>query len=190
MKNLATVILACLPSFASAATVVTGTDTFDPMTGLYTYSYTIDNIAGPSSPITTFGVKINNAAGTVSEPISTSPMGWGFSVAASSCCALLGTFFQWSYLLVPQVGIPPGSILSGFSFSVPYAPSNSLSDNYFLFSIDDSLQFGNTVALTVPFPTPLSDSPTRGPAAIRSRASWPRLAGAKASAGLTPQWRL
>jgi hypothetical protein len=64
MKTLATVILVCLPGFASASPVVTGTDTFNPVTGLYTYSYTIDNtIGGGSGPINQLYILTNNIVG-------------------------------------------------------------------------------------------------------------------------------
>jgi len=150
-----------------ASTILSGEVSFDNVTQLYTYNYTIDNTSGPIA-IRDLNILIDTSQDSVTPlwPVpNSSPAGWGFSGAFAGTSAdpplnEFGAFFGWS-------GQPPvsiGSTLSGFSFSVAIAPTSSLANNYYLYSPDYSggppnivaggiVEFGHVVAPD--FATPL-----------------------------------
>ena len=131
-----------IPS-ALATLILQGSVAFDAQTGLYTYEYTLDNSSGPTA-ITDINILIDSS--TRDGPFAidfthTEPLGWeDFSRAASGTdiegppTNLFGTFWAWDNRPALVNPVPVGTILGGFSFSVPIAPTTSTENNYFLFS--------------------------------------------------------
>ncbi len=156
-----------------AAPMVTGSVSVDAMTGLYVYSYTIDNTGGAGN-VTDFELQVNslNGGSNFFPTSNSSPAGWTFSVGggAGSICASAGecgSFWLWTTPNPSPNGLPSGQTLSGFSFETAVAPSASVANNYFLFypdlSIDDVV-FGNVVGPDFLLPSPPPPTPTPEPA--------------------------
>jgi hypothetical protein len=144
---------------ANAATVVSGSDTFSAATGLYTYNYTVENTGPAPKYIDQLFISVNFISAqppfisTFTSPAGSA--GWIFDPATS----FVGTGgYSWFAANVSPP-LPVGDTLSGFSFSVPYAPSGITANNYFV--VTDvpteipNIEFGNTVAPLIPSPTPL-----------------------------------
>jgi hypothetical protein len=132
--SLVTFANAC-PLLANAATL-SGNVSFDPNTGLYTYSYILDNTSGPAA-IKELSILFDSSQASVSPPPHsyTTPSGWSFGQAVSGSSAdsplnEYGAFWQW---YASQV-LPTGSTMSGFSFTTPFAPVTGSDNNYFLWS--------------------------------------------------------
>ena len=116
------------------AAILTGGVSFNPITDVFTYSYTLNNTSGPAT-VTELSILIDSALQdfTLAPTAHTDPAGTSFDIAVSGSSALpplneFGTFWQW------QVSVPVGTTLSGFSFTTPQAPVLNSSNNYFLFS--------------------------------------------------------
>jgi hypothetical protein len=123
------------PLSANAA-ILSGNVSFDSNSGLYTYSYTLDNTSGLAA-IKELSVLVDSSQASVSTPpVSyTSPAGWsmGAAVSGSSADSPLneyGAFWQW----YAGQALPMGSTLSGFSFMTSFAPVTDSANNYFLWS--------------------------------------------------------
>jgi len=145
-------------SFPIRANVLSGTDSFDISTGLYTYSYILNNSGGTEG--------VNELAILVASPnknfslvpnAHSSPAGWDFLTAISGNIENppvneVGTFWRW---FQGGSGLSVGNVLSGFSFSTTAAPTSSTSNNYFLYSssltggppgLNGVFEFGHVVA--------------------------------------------
>jgi hypothetical protein len=151
-----------LASPAKAGPVVTGSVSFNAATGIYTYSYTLDNTAGTGT-IVGFDLEYSSLAFTYLQPLSyTSAPDWGFGLASG--VAFGGTWWAWNPLGPPfgPPGVPPGESLSGFSVQTTVAPSTSTANDYFVAegncnygSSNCVFVFGNVVAPNyVPSPPP------------------------------------
>jgi hypothetical protein len=123
------------PLSANAA-ILSGNVSLDSNTGLYTYSYTLDNTSG-SAAIKELSILVDSSQARVNNPSLsfTTPSGWsmGAAVSGSSADAPLneyGVFWQW----FAGQALPTGSTLSGFSFITPFAPVTGSANNYFLWS--------------------------------------------------------
>ncbi len=121
---------------AANAALLSGSVSFDSNTGLYTYSYTLDNTSGPAA-IKEFSVLVDSSQASVSAPpVSHSdPTAWSFGAAVSGTSALspldeYGAFWQW----YGSQALTAGGIMSGFSFTTPHAPVTDSANNYFLWS--------------------------------------------------------
>jgi hypothetical protein len=132
--SLVTFANAC-PLPANAATL-SGNVSFDTNTGLYTYSYILDNTSGTAA-IKEFSVLFDSSQASVSPPPHsyTAPSGWSFGQAVSGSSAdsplnEYGAFWQWR----ASQALPTGSSMNGFSFTTPYAPVTGTDNNYFLWS--------------------------------------------------------
>jgi hypothetical protein len=158
-------LLASASTSANAASLLLGSVAFDAGSLLYTYSYTVDNSAG-SSATDDFGVLI---ASGVEYPLfndfaaSTSPPGWHQVVSVGGPDSVFGTFFEWfndgpCLSASACTGVQPGESQSGFSVTLPFAPSGSLADNYYIFLpfADNQFPLGNVVSPAVPTPLPAS----------------------------------
>lgn len=159
-------LLASASTSANAASLL-GSVVFDAGSGLYTYSYTLDNTAG-STVTDDFAVLIlPNASLPRFDDFttSTSPPGWAFAVSVGGLPSVFGTFFEWGDFGPCQTaatcsGVQPGASLSGFSVTLPFEPTGSLADNYFIFlpfGTESQFQLGNVVAPDV-VATPLPPS--------------------------------
>ncbi|HYA39622.1 MAG TPA: VPLPA-CTERM sorting domain-containing protein [Candidatus Methylomirabilis sp.] len=123
------------PLAANAATL-SGAVSFDSNTGLYTYSYILDNTSGLAA-IKELSVLVDNSQDKITKaPLSyTTPTGWylGQAVSGSSADSPLnefGTFWQW----YASQALPTGGTMSGFSFTTSIAPVTGSANNYFLWS--------------------------------------------------------
>lgn len=167
--GLAFVFFMLLASPAQASPAITGSVSFNAATGIYTYSYTIDNIGG-TGPMFGFSLQISPGYSDFYPLSYTMPPGWDFtvgSVAGGSCQEFgeCGAFWSWEE---NQNGVLPGESLSGFSFQTTVAPSTSAGNDYFTFdgSVDNIYDavFGNVVVpnYTIPPPPPpqVPESPT------------------------------
>jgi len=132
--SLATFAYAC-PLPANAA-ILSGNVSFDSNTGLYTYSYTLDNTTGPAV-IKELSILFDSSQNSVSAPPHsfTTPTGWSFGEAVSGSSAdsplnEFGAFWQW----YGSQALPTGSAMGGFSFTTPFAPVTGSANNYFLWS--------------------------------------------------------
>ena len=135
--RLTSLLLLLGSSFANtlmASPVVTGSVSLDAMTGLYDYSYTIDNTGGPGN-VTQLYLQVNSIGGADFYPTSySSPAGWTFSVGwfAGSSCTLFGEcggFWSWQTPNGSPNGLPSGQTLGGFSFETAVAPSTSVANH-------------------------------------------------------------
>jgi hypothetical protein len=157
---------------ADGATILSGSVAFDSNTGLYTYSYTLDNTKGSKavSEITILVVRRNLVGPFPAPPWPvpyTSPNGWQFFISNGGLGSDVGSNYTWSGYL------PVGSVLSGFSFSLISAPVKSSLNDYFLFgwninssgrAIDgDVIEIGNIVAPNTVAPDVPNTAPTAGP---------------------------
>jgi hypothetical protein len=148
-----------------ARNILSGSMSYDPMTQLYTYSYTLDNSLGPA-PINELSVLVQTFKPPQSGPSAhTDPPGWTFGIAYSGSSAgpplnESGIFWFWGN---GQVDV--GDVLSGFSFSITYGPGSGTANNYFLYSYTHSggpdnsglAEWGHVVAPDIPqvvTPTP------------------------------------
>jgi hypothetical protein len=138
----------------AGAAVLSGSVVFDQATGLYTYSYTVDNSQGdkgvselsilvvngsvvglnPDVPASAPPWPIPNTSPVVQEPSYQNGTFTGFVPVTANFVnsfggfrEMRGSFYAW------DTYIPVGEIVSGFSFSSVYAPSVSTTDDYFLF---------------------------------------------------------
>jgi hypothetical protein len=130
------------------ASTLFSSNTFDPTTGLWTYSYVVDNTSGGAA-ITEFSVLINGggfptvpAGYNVVQPIPapyTAPGGWIMFGAFSGAIANppyneLGGFYEFYSGGDPGNTILPGQIVSGFSVTTPFAPTVAGGANdYFMY---------------------------------------------------------
>jgi len=159
-------LAAAVPSRATS--ILTASVSFDPNAGLYTYSYLIDNATGPAT-INELSVLVQtgfNGNGLSGPPAHADPSGWFFYTAYSGSSALppvneLGIFWEWH----DYSGLPGGSSLAGFSFTTPYGPTPSTSNNYFLWSSTYTggpaccagvVEYGHVVAPDLAAPEPSS----------------------------------
>lgn len=163
---LAVGIFAALPSWATS--ILTGSVSFDPSAGLYTYSYLLDNVSGPAT-INELSVLVQtgpNSNGLSGPPAHSDPTAWFFFTAYSGNIALppvneLGIFWAWH----DYSGLPVGSSLAGFSFTTPYGPTPSTANNYFLWSNSYNggppcctgvVEYGHVIAPNLAVPEPFS----------------------------------
>lgn len=125
------VMLTSVGGSACAGTILVGDVSFEASTGLYTYSYTIDNTAGTLvvdglniliDTSTTEGPFVSTASNSGSPALGN----WQFGRAQSGSIAnppynMWGTFWTWG----AQNGyvVNPGESLSGFYFSTNFAPT-------------------------------------------------------------------
>lgn len=149
---------------AQAGPVLTGSETFNAGTGLYTYSYTLDNSAG-ANPVTEFDVEVNpfgrDHSFQVTNPVV--PNNWqvypSFGSDAGGNPITYVTFSVFDSNTI-EVGTPlaAGQVLSGFSFDSTFAPFQA---RYFTF--DGSAEFGTVVGADDPtndFGPPPSPEPS------------------------------
>jgi hypothetical protein len=130
--------------------------------GLFTYSYLIDNTAG-SVPVDELAIVVARPPDqpdlTPVPPISfASPVGWSFKIGTGGTDPVSGGVWAWQALQSAQA-VQPGSSLSGFSFTTDAAPTLSPLENYFFLSDSfDRIQVGNIsapeVAIAHPVPEP------------------------------------
>jgi hypothetical protein len=135
-----------------------GSVSFDDRTGLYTYSYVVDNRQGAFA-VTQVNVLVDSTQSNFSlAPNSqTSPAGWEFDTSVSGGIANppfneFGTFWSWNN--DPGAEVAPGTVSPVFSFTTPRAPNTVLNNNFFLFSgtapltppLDGIVAFGHVVA--------------------------------------------
>lgn len=123
------------PIMANAA-ILSGNVSFDSNTGLYTYSYALDNTSGPAA-IKELSVLFDSSQNSVSAPPHSyaTPGGWSFGEAVSGRSAdsplnEFGAFWQW----YAGQALPIGSTMGGFSFTTSFAPVTGSANNYFLWS--------------------------------------------------------
>jgi hypothetical protein len=149
-----TVLLATILSVstADANTLLYGTDVFDPATGLYTYSYAVQNDS--SSTISNVDILVGNAAlgtynGQPIPPTYAAPSGWTMYGATSGSIANPpynegGGFYEW---YGGANGIKPGTNAFGFSVTTSFAPTlaNGLNDYFLYGSPGGVVAFGTVV---------------------------------------------
>jgi hypothetical protein len=135
-----------------------------PGSGLYAYSYVVDNRRGQVAvnevAILVDSVNINT---NVTPKDIGEPSGWRFSTAFSGSSSdppvnEFGTFWDW----FNESGVPAGTVSDVFSFVTNRAPTLVTKNNYFLYSaqvssvppLDGIVAYGNIVApdFGVPFP--------------------------------------
>ncbi len=114
--------------------ILSGSVSFDSNTGLYTYSYSLDNTTGPAT-LNELSVIIDSSQNRINRyPLSyTEPSGTGFGIAVSGTSAdpplnEFGIIWDWS------MELPVGNTLSGFSFTTAVVPVSGTANNYFLWS--------------------------------------------------------
>ncbi len=141
---------------ANAGTILTGSESLNPVPGLFTYAYTLNNTSGTAT-VTELSILIDSAMQnpSLAPTAHTDPPGTSFDIALSGSSALpplneFGTFWQW------QVSVPVGTVLSGFSFTTSYAPALNSENNYFLYSNvpETVVEYGNVIAPDVATPEP------------------------------------
>ena len=153
---LLTVLL--LPVFASPAHAgfLTGRAEYDPTTRLFTYTYTLDNTAGPW-PVTELSVLVapNRVDYDLRPAVWSAPAGWEFGTSVSGGIANppyneVGTFWFW----YRPDGLPVGE-RAEFTFASSYGPGG-VGNNYFVFAPeaerdeeDGVIEYGRTVAPVV-----------------------------------------
>jgi hypothetical protein len=131
-------VVVCASAGAAPAALLTGSVSFDAHTGLYTYSYTLDNRHGPGV-ITQLDVEFESLRfEDFQQPLghSTAP-GWEFRTEVSGGIANppyaeVGSFWAW----YNASGVPVGATLSGFSFTTRAGPTAGTGNNYFVFAND------------------------------------------------------
>jgi hypothetical protein len=159
---------------ARADSVLLGSVSFDSGTGLYTYSYTIDNTSGPVVGIGNISIIVDTNPNELPYPPfpvpNTEPAEWnfggGWTGPAPGTVNEIGSVYEFIADPPGNDELPVQTTLGGFSFSVPIPPTTSLSNNYFIFSPDYSggpplpggnhiSGFGNVVAPDFALETPL-----------------------------------
>ena len=153
-------LVACLFLLACAspahAGFLTGSAEYDPATALFTYTYTLDNTAGPW-PVTEVSVLVapNRVAYDLRPPAWSGPPGWEFGTSVSGGIANppyneVGTFWFW----YRPDGLPVGE-RAEFSFASSYGPGD-VGNNYFVFAPEAErdgqngvIEYGRTVAPVV-----------------------------------------
>jgi len=156
-------LVTALPLWAGS--ILSGSVSYDAVTKLYTYSYSLDNTNGPIG-LNELGVRIHST-----EQISglmptshTDPTSWAFYSATSGTVGdpplnEFGTIWAWHGWL------PVGDSQGGFSFSIPVGPTSSTSNNYFLYSgfynggppcCTSIVEYGHIVAPDLAVPEPSS----------------------------------
>jgi len=153
-----------------ASGILTGEASFSPTTGLYTYSYTLQNTGGDGR-INQFYVFINSIGyPNIDVVATTSPAGWHFEGGGpnhTGFCGANGCGWAWYPENYITQGLPEGATLSGFSFQVFTPPATSSVTNYLLYfpdaPFDVAAVTGHVVAPDelVPFP-PLTTPEPRG----------------------------
>src|SRR5215469_6726958 len=123
---------------------LTGTVAFDSSSGIYTYSYTLQNMGG-SGRITQLYVGVNSIPFSSFAPLShTEPAGWAFDTGFSGGPppTAIGSW-QW-HAIDSTGGLPEGDTLTGFSFQTLTAPGVWNRLNYEVFFPDGLAIFENT----------------------------------------------
>jgi hypothetical protein len=184
------------PAPAKAGLMLTGNVTYNSVTRLYTYSYTLDDRAA-LAPIDQIYIRVFTGYGygeTSISPVShagPAPFADFATYGGDGQDGFLGgTFFGWNASEV-WATLTPG-VRRGFSFATPYGPASDTANNYSLFSTastypphnlrDGELQYGRVVApdfgraLTTPEPASLL-LVTVGTACVGLRAGWRRSRG-------------
>jgi len=130
------VAFAVASPLAANAAILSGNVSFDSNTGLYTYSYSLDNTSGPGA-IKELSVLVDSSQNRVSAPPASfaSPTGWSSRQAVSGTSAdsplnEFGAFWQWW----ANQALPVGNTMTGFSFTTAFAPVTGSANNYFLWS--------------------------------------------------------
>jgi hypothetical protein len=150
-----------------ASGILTGESSFSPATGLYTYSYTLQNTGGDGR-INQFYVNINSIGYTNIDPVATtSPPGWHFDGGGpyhTGFCGADGCGWAWFPEDYITQGLAEGATLSGFSFQVFLPPATTGLTNYLLYFPDAPFGLsvtGNVVAPDelVPFPPLVAPEP-------------------------------
>lgn len=143
-------------AFPARAGFLTGRAEYDPATALYTYTYTLDNSAGPW-PVTELSVLVapNQVAYDLRPPARSTPPGWEFGTSVSGGVAQgpyteVGTFWFW----YRPDGLPVGG-RAEFSFASSYGPGG-VGNNFFVFAPgathngqDGIVDYGRTAAPVV-----------------------------------------
>ena len=144
-----------LSAFAppAQAGLITSRVEYDAAAHLFTYSYTLDNTAGPW-PVTEVSVLVapNRTDFDLRPPAWSAPSGWEFVTAVSGGVANgpyteVGTFWQW----YKADGLPVGG-RAEFSFASGYGPGG-VGNNFFVFAPgatrngrDGIVDYGRTAA--------------------------------------------
>lgn len=151
----------CAAESVHAATLISASVTSDP-SGLYTYSYVIDNTAG-DTPVWEFGILVSISQTPGPAPISyTAPAGWILTGAVSGSIANppyneSGGFEEFIDTQAPADEAPTGGTLSGFSFSVYSPPTDGSANNYYALGGDPTIVgYGITLAPNLVSPLPPS----------------------------------
>jgi len=134
---------------ARAESVLLASVTYDSGTGVYTYSYTLDNTAGPVVGIGNVAIIVDTSNPVhflVPFPVpNTEPVNWNFGggVTGTGPGTEDNPPFNEVGSVYEFIAAPPGNdevavptTLSGFSFSVPVAPTTSGANDYFIFCPD------------------------------------------------------
>jgi hypothetical protein len=129
---------------AASATILSGDVSFDAATGLYTYTYTVNNTSGPG-PIDELSILVSSdmelyATDKGLPNSKTSPNGWDFGSykcdpiypPAASVLNEYGSCWMWSSGAAGPVDI--GQVESSFSVTTACPPSTDTGNNYFLYS--------------------------------------------------------
>lgn len=133
-------LAAALAGPAAAGPMLTGSVAYDPRTGLYTYSYALDDRSA-AAPVSHIFVRVltDSYQDGLSPAGSTAPNPYAFGTFTGQ--GLIGhpefpggTFFGWTV-----GGNPPpltAGVTTGFSFTTRYAPGTGTGgpDNYYLWS--------------------------------------------------------
>jgi hypothetical protein len=141
---------------AARAGFQTGRAEYDAATALYTYTYSLDNTAGPW-PVTEVDVLVapDRTAFDLRPVAWSAPPGWEFGTAVSGGIANppyneIGTFWFW----YRADGLPVGE-RAEFTFASSYGSAGA-GNNYFVFAPgaardgrDGVIEFGRTVAPVV-----------------------------------------
>jgi hypothetical protein len=126
------------PTPAFGATL-SGDSIYDGHTGLWTYTYYVDNSNGVAD-IREISILIDSSTKDGPEPvIHNEPVGWRIGRAESGASAqppinAFGTFWVWEPNFGEAGPILVGQTLRGFSFSTIVAPAVGVGNNYFLYS--------------------------------------------------------
>lgn len=123
------------------ASILSGSVSFDHVTDLFTYSYTIDNTNGLAS-IRDLNIIVDTSIldGFFPEDFSHSePDGWRLGRAGVGDRTLsptieFGMVWGWSTNSTDGLLVEIGEVLPGFSFTVPYAPTPLTTNNYYLYA--------------------------------------------------------
>ena len=134
-----TVLLLTCAGASALGAMLSGSVSFDSTSNLYTYSYVVDNTFG-LAPINTIDIFVNSHQIDYSfAPVSTtSPAGFIFDGVSAGCGSPLfenPCATAWGWFDGIPGGVPVGSVLGGFSFTTPVAPTTNNYTNYGLFAL-------------------------------------------------------